>query len=331
MQRVTFVILILILISTATFFVYNKGKLRDSMSESANKTLVKYASIKTKIDDASLIPKGAEKYLPKKGFLLVSGGSQSVSRRLAVDVDLRSLSYAVSQNMNQTPYEKSKEEQRMVLPEQDLQNLVSIADKIWASDKDFSSNIITADFNVLLILADDGKVKVINSYGPPVDEVNELYELAWNLASKDIPTSALEDKNFLNFSTEYANLLPNYVKIGEEKSFTEIPELKIKLLDVINDGRCPGDVDCTHSGWVTVLVEASYHGVVAKKELYLRGGNSNVLRPPEAPSDKPGSGNVFSIDQYTVYLVALNPYPITTKKIEKTQYEGIFLVDVVKK
>ncbi len=139
-----------------------------------------------------------------------------------------------------------------------------------------------------------------------------------------------KDKKILNFSTEYINLVSNYVKIGEEKSFAQTPALKIKLVDVLKDERCPANVSCFHSGWATVLVEASYNGIVEKKEIYIRGGNSDVLSPPEERDKTFGSGNIISIDQYKMYLVSLNPYPITTRKIEKSDYEGVFLVDNLK-
>jgi hypothetical protein len=133
---------------------------------------------------------------------------------------------------------------------------------------------------------------------------------------------------FLNFYTDYINLTPNHVKIGEE-FFIRTPGIEVKLLDVLDDGRCPADADCFHSGWATVLVEVSYNGVIEEKELHIRGGNANVFRGPEETSNELGSGNVISIDQFKIFLVALNPYPVTTKKFEKTEYEGIFLADTL--
>ncbi|MBI2609835.1 hypothetical protein HYW53_01510 [Candidatus Giovannonibacteria bacterium] len=146
---------------------------------------MEYAHVKTQVDNVSDIPQGAEKYLPAKGFLFVSGGFVSTPRRLTVDISKNLLSYGIGQNKNQTPYEKLSQEKEIILKKHNLEEIVSIANEIWLSNKNFSSNNITADFNVLLILSDSGKVRIINSYGPPVDEVANLYNLLWNLTSEN--------------------------------------------------------------------------------------------------------------------------------------------------
>ena len=81
-----------------------------------------------------------------------------------------------------TPYEKLSQEKKLILKKESLEQAISLANEIWASNKDFSTNNVTVDFNVLLILSDSGKVRVINSYWPPVDEVKKLYEMMWNMA-----------------------------------------------------------------------------------------------------------------------------------------------------
>jgi len=140
-----------------------------------------------------------------------------------------------------------------------------------------------------------------------------------------------QDSNFLIFSAEYLNLNPLKVRMEEEGTFTQIPKLKIKLLDVLNDGRCPSSVNCAQSGQATILVEASYDGIVEKKELHIWGGHPEMLTPPYE-SGKPSVGNVLSIGQHKVFLAALIPSPVTFKDaIKKADYEAVFLADTVER
>ncbi len=131
---------------------------------------------------------------------------------------------------------------------------------------------------------------------------------------------------FLNYSTEYINLQPLYVKMKEERSFPQIPLIKIRLIDVLEEGRCPEDVECARAGWAKILVEVTCNGMTEKRELCLAGSSSNIFRAPEEAKSL-GLGNFLSIDHYQVFFVALNPYPSTKTKIEKTQYEAIFFAD----
>lgn len=136
-------------------------------------------------------------------------------------------------------------------------------------------------------------------------------------------------KEFLNFSAEYINLSPSIVKLGEEKSVTQIPNLKLTLVDVVSEGRCPENVNCGHAGWATVKVTASYQGVVETKELNIFGGRANVFSPPRKASNDwgVGNGNILSIDQYQIFLVGLYPYPNTTVKFNKNDFEAVLVAD----
>ena len=151
-------------------------------AQDVNKIIMEYAPTKARVDDISNIPQGAEKYLPARGFLFISGGFVSTSRRLMVDVDKNVLTYGIGRK-NQTPYEKLVEND-IILKELDLKNIISITNQIWASNDNFLTHNVTADFDVLLILSDSGKVRVIDSYGPPTDKVAKLYDLVWNLTSE---------------------------------------------------------------------------------------------------------------------------------------------------
>lgn len=132
-----------------------------------------------------------------------------------------------------------------------------------------------------------------------------------------------------NFTPDYINLTPSVVHFGEVGVFPQANDLKVRLVDVLNDGRCPANVRCGNSGWATVTVETEYQETATQHEMYIYGGNPHVLMPPEMKSNKAGSGNTLEIGPYRIFLVALLPYPEIKGIISKGDYQGLFLVDSV--
>jgi hypothetical protein len=97
-MRYIIIFVVLISVLVGAFLYVTKRNLTDQTQESANKMLMEYAPKKTKIDNASDIPQGADKYLPVRGFLFASGGLLSAPSRLAVDVDRNILSYGIGRD-----------------------------------------------------------------------------------------------------------------------------------------------------------------------------------------------------------------------------------------
>ncbi|QQR78216.1 MAG: hypothetical protein IPJ68_03985 [Candidatus Moraniibacteriota bacterium] len=137
------------------------------------------------------------------------------------------------------------------------------------------------------------------------------------------------EHDWQNFTPDYINLTPNIVRLGEAGAFAQADDLKVKVIDVLNDGRCPKNVNCGNAGWATVLVETEFAGTVEQHEMRIHGGNSGILMPPEAWSNKAGSGNVLEIGPYKMFLAALRPYPSLNEKIAKGDYQGLFLADTL--
>jgi hypothetical protein len=137
------------------------------------------------------------------------------------------------------------------------------------------------------------------------------------------------ERDWQNFTPDYINVTPSVVHFGEAGVFAQANDLKVKLVDVLKDGRCPANVNCGNSGSATVLVETDYNGAVEQHEMRIYGGNPNVLMPPEMKSNKAGSGNVLEIGPYKIFLVALRPYPLLNEKIKKSDYRGLFLADTL--
>ncbi|MFZ1654927.1 MAG: hypothetical protein WAT84_03800 [Candidatus Moraniibacteriota bacterium] len=137
------------------------------------------------------------------------------------------------------------------------------------------------------------------------------------------------EHDWQNFTPDYINLTPNIVRLGEAGVFAQANDLKVKLVDVLNDGRCPANVNCGNAGWATVSVETDYQGTVTQHELRIYGGNPNVFMPPEVKSNKAGSGNVLAVGPYKIFLAALRPYPLLNEKIVKSDYRCLFLADTL--
>lgn len=82
--------------------------------------------------------------------------------------------------------------------------------------------------------------------------------------------------------------------------------LSVKLLKITEDSRCPSDVTCIWAGQVGVLIDVSQNG----KDL----GNINlILGPDKKLAEK-------KINGYLIRLVEVSPFPISTKKIETSDY-----------
>ena len=86
--------------------------------------------------------------------------------------------------------------------------------------------------------------------------------------------------------------------------------LKIKFLDVTADSRCPKDVQCPWAGEVKCLLEITSNGSTQEVELTQLGG---------------GSAEGQKVGDYT-YKFTVEPYPESTKEIQKADYRLIMTV-----
>lgn len=98
-----------------------------------------------------------------------------------------------------------------------------------------------------------------------------------------------------------------------QTAFLEIQGIRVKFLDVTEDSRCPSDVVCIWAGQVTVLVN------VLKDDQDM--GNLSL-------TDQAGNEalNTKTFDNYSIKLVKVDPYPISTEKIELADYIATFVV-----
>ena len=87
----------------------------------------------------------------------------------------------------------------------------------------------------------------------------------------------------------------------------ESEDIKVKLLNVTDDSRCPSDVVCIWAGQVSVLVNITENDEsLGDVTLTLGAGNPDLA--------------VKNIGDYSVKVIEVNPYPISTHKIETSEY-----------
>lgn len=91
-----------------------------------------------------------------------------------------------------------------------------------------------------------------------------------------------------------------------QTAYLESNEIKIQLLNVTGDSRCPSDVTCIWQGQVTVLVDISK-------------GSQSVGNFTLIPSqNKTMASKTF--DNYFIQVISVEPYPISTKRILPSDY-----------
>ena len=94
--------------------------------------------------------------------------------------------------------------------------------------------------------------------------------------------------------------------------------IKIRLLNVTADSRCPSDVVCIWAGEVKILVNAM------KDDQDL--GDLTLTR--QAGNDELATR---TFDGFSIKLVKVDPYPVSTKKIELSEYIVTLVVELRQK
>jgi len=84
-----------------------------------------------------------------------------------------------------------------------------------------------------------------------------------------------------------------------------IQELQIKILN-LTDSRCPSDVTCVWQGQAKILVDIN-------KSSQNLGNFSLILNDKNLEAK--------SFDHYSIHLIKVDPYPISTKKIQLSDYD----------
>lgn len=102
------------------------------------------------------------------------------------------------------------------------------------------------------------------------------------------------------------------IKIGEVKSFSEVPNLSLKFLDVTEDGRCPIGYQCAQVGWATVQIHISLGETAVTKEMSTIGG--------KYPSE-------VTVGNNTIRFISLKPDRTSPDAMKKDRYQAVFTVE----
>ena len=97
-----------------------------------------------------------------------------------------------------------------------------------------------------------------------------------------------------------------------------VENLTIKLIDVLEDSRCPTGTTCVGEGRAKGLIEVTETGQdPIQKELMLG---------KKLPEEHTGYSLYFN-EAFTIKVVGLIPYPSAENKIEKDSYTLLLLVN----
>ncbi|HEU0020572.1 MAG TPA: IPT/TIG domain-containing protein [Dehalococcoidia bacterium] len=122
---------------------------------------------------------------------------------------------------------------------------------------------------------------------------------------------------------EFFNLAPSadvVAELGKEfrlgigdSAIIESEYLKIPVLEVSEDSRCPADVVCVWEGQATVVADLSARGQsLGPFDLTLRAGRQELATQHAG--------------QYRLTLVGLEPYPISTHPIQPQEYQATLVI-----
>ncbi|MBI2675212.1 MAG: hypothetical protein HYX24_02040 [Candidatus Aenigmarchaeota archaeon] len=105
---------------------------------------------------------------------------------------------------------------------------------------------------------------------------------------------------------------PFRLKISEA-ALIKSENLTIEFTNVTEDSRCPSGSACIWAGQVTAVARVSKEGRAL--------GNYSLTRMPGASLPA-----AIAFDRYSISLTAIDPYPETSRKIEKAEYVATFVV-----
>ena len=89
-----------------------------------------------------------------------------------------------------------------------------------------------------------------------------------------------------------------------------LKDVSIKFVEIVEDSRCPREVNCIWAGRAIVKVEVTANGKKAEKTLIF-----GEVRPGEEKNT-----NLYSSSEFAINGLTLNPYPTENTASEDTEY-----------
>ena len=122
--------------------------------------------------------------------------------------------------------------------------------------------------------------------------------------------------------------------IGQEKDIPNGPLLR--FTGVIEDSRCPSDVECVQAGRALIKVSLSpYENEIGKymdklQQLSIPGGNSDYYYKNCISSANCSNVVIIPGMNTALVFVKLEPYPVSTNEADKSLYKAYFSLKQLK-
>lgn len=107
---------------------------------------------------------------------------------------------------------------------------------------------------------------------------------------------------------------PFKLKFSQQASI-DSEKIGITFANVTEDSRCASDVVCIQAGQATISASVEVNGTDAGQYALTVGSNE--------------SKSAATFGQYSIKLVSLDPYPVSTKKTDKSDYVATLVVSKV--
>jgi len=109
--------------------------------------------------------------------------------------------------------------------------------------------------------------------------------------------------------------VPFQLKINQV-AFIKSENIKIIFMNVTEDSRCPSDVECIWEGQVTIVINIFKNNqFIGEFNLTSRTGFDELA--------------IKEFDGYSINLIKVEPYPISTQIIELSDYIATFNVSKI--
>jgi hypothetical protein len=130
-----------------------------------------------------------------------------------------------------------------------------------------------------------------------------------------VSKSFAEDPNTIFYSNPITLAYP-FKLSANQTAYLEPADLVFRFVNVTEDSRCPSDVQCIWAGQVSILIE--YWRVSSLEKL----GTFTLTLMGSSSSDS----SARTIEGYLVKLERVDPYPVSTRQIQPSEYVATLIV-----
>jgi hypothetical protein len=130
-----------------------------------------------------------------------------------------------------------------------------------------------------------------------------------------VSTSFAEDPTAIFYSNPITLAYPFKLSVSQT-AYLEPADLSFRFVNVTEDSRCPSDVQCIWAGQVSILIEYSRASTGEKLGTF-------TLTLMSSSSD---DSSARIIEGYLVKLARIEPYPVSTRQIQPSEYVATLIV-----